>query len=286
MFKFLSLAALLLCTTNINAKDKYKFGAFLTPKTIKFIYSDLNSVVKDIETDKIQDLVSQKTKIIQFEDIEEQIELSSLEKILGSEIKKIDFLRNEIKLKKILLVNIKEKLNNIDRLKKHYTLDEINNIKSDIYFYEREIYRYNIDFVFFNNKFMKIKKRVDKVKQRIEDRKIFLENVFIDEIFVKEGQSVFKYDKLIKFYSIKDMSIRIKLTEEEYKDILNYYLDVVVYHNTVELPVKKIKINIEEKSKDKYIIINLEEVSKYFLKDKLDVYITKTKKFNSDSIFN
>jgi len=285
MLKLLGLTTLLLFTS-AYAQDKYKFDTFLTPKKIKFIYSDLNGVITNINTEKIQNLVTRKTKIIQFEDSVEKLEFSGLEKILKDEIKKIDFLRNEIKLKKILLVDIKEKLNNIDSIKRHYTIEEIDSIKSDIYFYEREIYRYNIDFVFFNKKFMKIKNRVDKVKQRIIDKKIFLENVFIDEVFVKPGQSVFKYDKLIKFYSIKDMSIRIKLTEKEYKDIINYYLDVVVYHNTVELPVKSIKIFIEKNSKDKYIIIKLEEVSKYFLKDKLDVYITKTKKYNSDNIFN
>jgi len=283
MFKLFSLSTMLLLSS-LNAQDKYKFNTELTPKKIKYIYSDLNGVITSVNSKKIEDLVNYKTKILQYEDSQEQHELKSLEEILKEEIKKIDFLRNEIKLKKQLLNNITNKFNSIDRLRKHYTLTELDNIKSDMYFYEREIYRYNIDFIFFSQKFNKIKKRVDKVKKRIADKKIFLENVYIDEVFVKEGQTVFKYDKLIKFYSLNDMSIFVKLTDKEYKDLINYYLDVVVYHNTVEIPVKSIKMSSDKE--EKYIIIKLEEISKYFLKDKLDVYITKTKKYNSDNIFN
>jgi hypothetical protein len=273
----ISLLAILLSSSYLNAVDIFKFEAFINTNKIETIYADNDYFVSEVKNELKNNVSKYKEIIIQFDDSTERNQLEIIKKEFKKENKKIEYLASELKLKEEILSKIKNKLKEENLLKQQYTLEDIKSIRRDVYFYEREIYRYKIDYEFFYKHYNIINSKREDIQSRLDNKKIIIPaNIYVKDIYVKKGQAVKPFDRLVTVTSLYRPYFKIKLNEEAIKDMKNYVVDVIVFHNETKLDpigIKTIKDN-----KDMYLIITLDQVSKYFLKDKFEIIIKKQKK--------
>jgi len=276
-YNLIATFLLLISAENLNSIMLYKYNSLLTPSNVKSTYADNNAIVEYVNKDLEGKIPNEKKLIIKFEDKIEKNQLKQIEEEYKEEKHNIDFLKSEIKLKEDLVKRIKNRLKDKYLLTDSYSKEEIEEIETQIYFYQREILRYKIDFDYFNKLFKIIQNKRDQIIKEIENKKIYTNPYdYISEIKVDKDQVVKKMDLLFKTYSLERPYFKIKLDKKTYEDIKDYDLEITVFHR--EEVIKPIKKEIKKISGNYYIIVTLSEISQYYLKDSFEIIIKKKEK--------